>query len=219
MKRVLSLTFIVLFSSVLFAGYFAEFQYTTNGKTDTQKMWIDENGFRIETQKSVILYRNADKVVFQIYKEKKQYVSFTIEELKQMMSSASQMYKQFMQGSKPRIERTGETKVINGFKCYKVIIEMGPLMKEEGWFTDDIVLPENIKSVFVELTASMLPPDVKEKFKSLGFAVETYQKTSMMGNTQEITSKLLKIKKLNLPASIFKYNLSGYKKISMFGGR
>ncbi len=216
MKKLTIALAIFIFSLSLFAGYYIETQETTNGKPKIKKMWFDENGFRVDSSNIVMIFRLKDMTFFQINRIKKSYTQMTYEQIKKFTESMSQMMKQMMGSTEPKVTKTGEKKTILGFPCYRVKIETGAFIKQDGWFTDSIEIPLKIKEILVELSSSMTTDKTKEELVKVGFPMEVTTISNIMGQQTTTVSKVVKVKKVNIPDSIFNYNLSGYKQINPF---
>ena len=214
---------ILLIILVLFSGLFAQSFYMEQetsssgvmgmgGGTSVQKFWYTKDKIRIESPKNdqVTILRFDIEKVYLIKPQKKTYSEMTLDEFRQLAKMGMAMLKQA--GGKVTVRKTGETKTINGYKCYAVEVDNSG-MKQKMWFSKDLKIG---KDLYFEYMKKM--PEVAEAAELIykdqeieGIPVLTETEISIMGNTIKSTTKLLKIEKMNPPAKLFELP-SGLKK-------
>jgi len=169
------------------------------------KTWISETGYRVETGNSIMIFRFDSKKMYTIDMEEKVYFESDAEAMKEM----AQMGKAMMGNNQEmnlEFKKTGETKTINDWDCYKVVAE-NQMMKQIMWLTED--LPYD-KETYYKYYKKV--PEYEELAKSFyndedlkGFPVANEVEMNMMGMQIKSSSELILIEERDISPDI--YNL------------
>ncbi len=215
-----SLIILILCSGLFAQSFYMEQETTSSGMmgmgggTSVQKFWYTKDKIRIESPKNdqVTILRFDIEKVYLISPKKKTYAEMSLDEFRQLAKMGMAMLKQA--GAPVKVRKTGETKTINGYKCYAVEVDNSG-MKQKMWFSKDLKIG---KDLYFEYLKKM--PEVAEAAEMIykdkeieGVPVLTETEISVMGNTIKSTTKLLKIEKTNPPAGLFELP-SGLKKVA-----
>ena len=221
---------LILFMSVsfIFADYYYEQQKINSGprgeKTSLSKTWITNGKIRVDEKDSITIVDTAKNSVIIINPNNKTYSQMTLDRFRDMVLVAMKNLKKFMKSNNNgvKITVTGETKVIGGYPCYKVIMDMFG-MKTINWYTKKIDIPKDVYLEFSKLTMTKEDFDAmvnNPEFKKIqGFPVESIRNINIMGINMKKVTKLIKFAKMSIPSSIFNYNLSGFTKIEVNMGK
>ncbi len=232
MIKKISLFFIVFFIVIVFAisGYYIEQKSETTSpqgtKTSITKLWYNPSMIRTDSGDNITVINYQNNTVLIVNKQRKTYSTLDMAKFKQMTGMIINMLKQFSKDKNAgiKVKVTGERKIIDGYKCYKVLTDIYG-MKSESWVTKDINIP---KDLFIKSYEMMLPEEDLKKllnnpeFKKIeGFPVESTQTASFMGQSSVTKTKLIRFKKMTIPLSVFKIDLTGYQKksLNMMGGK
>ncbi len=225
--------FFIIFAiaiSFVFSGYYIEQKSETKSsmgnKTTVVKIWFNPQMLRTDSGNSITVINYKDNTVLIVNKTRKTYSIIPMEKFKQMTGMIIKMLKQFSKGKNLgiKVKVTNEKRVIDGYKCYKVITDIYG-MKSESWITKDINIP---KDLFIKSYEMMLPEEELKtllndpEFKKIdGFPVESTQISNFMGQSSTTKTKLIRFKKMSIPNSVFKVDLTGYQKksLNMMGGK
>ncbi len=230
-KTALFIIVFLIIISLSSAGIYIEQKNETSSPTGgnkviISKIWFNPSIIRTDTGDRITVVNFKDKTVLLVDRKNKTYSILDLGKFKQMTGMVINMIKQFSKDKNlgVSIKITGEKKVIDGYKCYKVITDIYG-MKSETWFSKDIDIP---KDLFIKSYEMMLPEQDFKKFindpqfkKVEGFPVESIQTSNFMGQSSITKTKLIKYKKMPIPMSVFKIDLTGYQKkaINMMGGK
>ncbi len=213
------LSCLLLLSAYVFGqSFYIEQQTTSNGMgmgagTSIQKTWYTSDKIRTESSKDskVTLIRLVEDKVYMLDSGQKTYSVVPLEEFNQMASMGMSM----MQGQagKVTVEKTGQTKKIDNYDCYEVVLKMGG-MSQDLWFTKDVKIG---KELFYNLQKKM--PGAAKIVDALynnkdieGIPVYTETDISMGGFSMKSTSKVIKLEQTTPAASLFEIP-SGYKEV------
>ncbi len=231
MKKSKILLFVLILfisTSFIFAGYYFEQQSTSSGprgeKTKLNKTWLESGKIRIDSNKVITIIDSSKNTVLMIQPTKKTYSQMSLDKFQDMVSMGMKMMKQMMKSKNNgiKVTITGETKVIDGYPCYKVITNMFGI-KTISWYSKKVGIPREMYMEISKITMSKEDFDAltnNPEFKKIkGFPVESTTTMSFMGMNMKTVTKLIKFTKMNIPSSIFNYNLSGFTKKDVNMGR
>jgi hypothetical protein len=181
-------------------------------RDEIAKSWISDTGYRVETGNSIMIFRFDTKKMYSIDLDKKVYVESNADDMKQMAMMGKAMMDNGEDGGF-QFKKTGETKTIKGWECYKVSAQ-NAMMKQSMWLTEDLPYGKETYYKFYKKV-----PEFEELAESFynseevkGYPVATEVEMNMMGMQIKSSSELISIDEKDIPASI--YNLpDGLEKV------
>ncbi len=210
---------LIFFLNFVFAGYYLEQNVVTNqgenSKAFVQKMWIQGNFTRVDTDRAIIIvdFQNQKSVMADMVK--KTYFEMSFQQLSAMTNMVFQMMKKMNMDITPNIQITDQTKKIGKYTCRVIYVTMGNFQKTEECLSKDINIDFSIYLKFVEV---LFPKDLYEKMEAqsetlskIGFPVYSKTTSTIMGRSSVTESTLSSYKKVSIPSSIFKVP-EGYTK-------
>ncbi|MCP4631760.1 MAG: hypothetical protein GY855_02460 [candidate division Zixibacteria bacterium] len=184
-----------------------------------------------ESKNTAIIMRMDKKIVYNIDYNKKTYQEITIDELKKKTESVMDMespeMKERMKGMPPeqqammqnmmkemissiKVEKTGKTKDILGYKCSQYIVKKSGSKMVEMWSTEDLEY-NNAFSDYMSLTMPGGQAMMDEFKKMKGLPLETNMSMQMMGVENKSLTTATEIKKTDVKDSEFEIP-EGFKK-------
>jgi len=205
------------------AGIYWESSQTSQGMpgqkdgSKTLKSYLSENGSRVESEGSIMVFNIKNGTMYQIDPQTQTYSEMSLQALADQMSAMDEgasAAMQKMMGS-PEVVPTQETRTINGYKCKKFMVNF-MMAESEYWVSADIPAAREAQELGRKMADALSQnPMLKQMNLAAmladlgGFPVETIVK--MMGGQMKTT--LTKIEQKKLAENLFTVP-KGYKKVA-----
>ncbi|MBN1357066.1 DUF4412 domain-containing protein [bacterium] len=208
-----SLAVLLIFIPAVSADLYWETHMTTSGipgvqnGDDISKTFMNKDGMRMERKDGITIMNYEKGMIYQLDFDKKTYEEVRLDSMLQGHDEAVQYMQNMIKSMSEdiTIEKTDETKKINGYDCTKYVVTvMG--MPSETWITKDVegfAELQNATKKHIEkyknnpLLKNMLGNPAFEKLE--GFPIMSVSQVGQMRSVSNVT----KIEKKKLDADLF----------------
>ncbi len=184
-------------------------------KESTTQIWMEGENLRMESPTRITIVNYGSQKVYFVNKSRKTYYAMTLPQLKELLSTMVEMMKRMGADVSPKIEITGEKKVVKGYHCTVVLMKLGSLQTMEQCLSPDVRIS---MADYMKVLEVMLPREMmeelrarKKKLEALGFPVYSRTSSSYMGRSTVTETYLEKYRRGPIPPEVFTVP-PGYRK-------